>query len=86
MTTNLLVIAAQIIVQTVNQELFNNIGFPFQFFYYNEPHGLHGLNILHLLYDGLITIVLVTLGILIYKKIYGKKSNTIRSREVLDSE
>lgn len=85
-TINLLVIAIQIIVQSANQEFYISIGFPFHFFYFNEPHGFHGSNIPHFLYDGLITLVLAIIGILIYKRISIKKSVINRSRDVLDSE
>lgn len=83
---NLLVILTQIFVQSANQEFYISIGFPFHFFYFNEPHGLHGSNILHFLYDALITILLVSIVIVIYKRIGGKNSKKNRSSELLDSE
>lgn len=85
-TTNLIIIVTQIVVQKANQEFYISIGFPFHFFYFNEPHGLHGSNLLHLIYDGLITIVLVSTGYLIYKRTKGKNLNKNGSSNLLDTE
>lgn len=83
---NLVVITTQIIVQSANQEFYISIGFPFHFFYFNEPHGLHGSNILHFIYDGLLTLVLATIVFLIFMRISRRNINKNRSRDVLDSE
>lgn len=83
---NLVVITTQIIVQSANQEFYISIGFPFHFFYFNEPHGLHGSNILHFIYDGILTIVLAIIVFVIYKRMSGRNINKNRSRDVLDSE
>ena len=83
---NLLLIVIQIIVQSAKQEFYISIGFPFHFFYFNDQHGLHGSNILHFLYDGVISILTVSIGLIIFKRIYRKNFDENRSNEVLDSD
>ena len=83
---NLFIIVTQIIVQRANHEFYISIGFPFHFFYFNDLHGLHGSNILYFLYDGVISIVTVSIGLIIFRRIYRKNFNKNRSNEVLDSD
>lgn len=86
LTINILIITVQFIVQSTRQEFYIGFGFPFQFFYFNEHHGLRGSNIRNFIYDELLTTVFAMILLLVNKKFNRNYFNKNRPNEIIDSE
>jgi hypothetical protein len=86
-TINLVIIATQIIVQRAQNVYFIRIGYPYDFYYFTESLEFHGVSdMLHFIYDGLLTIVVGTIILIFYKWLVGKFDSKNSSTDVLDSE
>lgn len=86
-TINLMIIASQIIVQRSQNVDYIRIGYPYDFYYFTESFEFHGgSNIIHFVYDGLLTIVFVSVILIFHKWLVGKFVAKNSSTEVLDSE
>lgn len=85
--TNLVIIAIQIIVQRVQNVYFIRIGYPYDFYYFTESFEFHGVsNMIHFIYDGILTIVFVTIILLFHRWITEKFRSENSSNEVHDAE
>jgi hypothetical protein len=81
------IIAGQIIVQRAQNIDYIKIGYPYDFYYFTESFEFHGVsNMIHFIYDGILTIVFVTIILLFHRWITGKFRSENSSNEVLDAE
>lgn len=83
---NSVIIAVQIIVQRAQNVDYIRIGYPYDFYYFTESFEFHGSNINHFIYDGLLTIIIVTIILLFHKWLVRKFRSENNTTEVLDSE